>query len=82
MAVFYGQVDGTAQTVASRRGSNNIKASVQSWNGSIITTLRYKEDELWITVDYDEGSSFYGKTIYDGSVQDFVEMCKEWKNRR
>lgn len=80
MATFYGQVEGRARTVASREGSDasRIKASVQSWDGSIITELYYQKqhpNNLYIKVSYDNGSSFYGHRVWEGSVSDFVAMC-------
>lgn len=43
MSAFYGQIKGMADSLASRRGSmeSGIKASVQSWDGSMITSMRY-----------------------------------------
>ena len=78
MSRFYGQVEGMARTRASRQGSDNshIRASVQSWNGSIITELYYDEaDVLCIEVSSSEESSFRGRAVYNGPVERFVEMC-------
>ncbi len=75
MSKFYGQIQGQATTIASRRGSANshIKASVQSYDGSIITELYYgDDDELRIRVEHAEGSSFSGHPIYDGTVDGMV----------
>lgn len=76
MSALYGQVHGSAETTASRRGSvaSHIRSSVQSWNGSIITEMYYHDDDLRIRVEYSDDSCFYGKTIYDGSVSDFVTI--------
>lgn len=73
MAKFYGQVGGN-RSVATRTGTRNIKASVQSWDGSAILDLRYNSDEeLMIRLSVAEGeSSSYGKTIFDGSFKEFV----------
>lgn len=82
MSAFYGQVEGQAKTIASRRGSANshIKASVQSWNGSIITELYYVGDELCIEVQHADGSAFRGYTIFDGTMDDFVAALRGSEN--
>lgn len=83
MSMFYGQVHGQAESTASRRGSakSGISASVQSWNGSIILWLREFKDELWLDVSYDEGSSFRGHTLWDGPLEEFVNiLSKAWKD--
>ncbi len=73
MAKFYGSVGGH-RGVATRTGTNNIRASVQSWDGSAILELRYNSDkELRVRLSVAEGeSSSYGKTVFDGSFKDFV----------
>ena len=79
MATFYGQVKGNAKTTASRQGSmaSGIKASVQSWNGSIITKMYYNaDDELCIEVRHNSGSGFDGYTVFNGSVDAFISKLK------
>lgn len=75
MAVFYGQVQGSADTSASRRGSNasGISASVQSWHGSVITSLHYDDDKLMVDVYTDDGSSFLGRLLFSGTFDEFKE---------
>ena len=78
MAKYYGQVHGQAPTIASRRGSatSGIKASVQSWDGSIIMHLRdTKWGENQLCIEYAGDSSFTGKDIFDGPMEEFVHMC-------
>lgn len=84
MATFYGQVAGNRGS-ASRTGSRDsgIKASVQSYHGSIITRLWYnREDELMCEVEYSDGSAFSWGThpLFYGSFKEFVEVFKgeEW----
>ena len=48
MTKFYGQVEGMGNTVDSRRGSQNIKSSVQSCEGSIITELYTRYDQTLV----------------------------------
>lgn len=73
MAKFYGQVGGN-RGVATRTGSSNIKASVQSWDGSASLELRYgSNNELMVRLSVAEGeSSSYGKTVFDGSFKEFI----------
>ena len=74
MAKFYGQVFGQAKTEASRRGSRNIKVSAQSWNGSVITTLYYNDnDDLMVNLSISDGSSCYGYTYFDGTLDELKE---------
>jgi hypothetical protein len=50
MAKFYGQVQGN-RGAATRMGHQSIKASVQSYDGSVITELSYnKEGQLLVDV--------------------------------
>ena len=69
MARFYGQVEGQASTVATCRGSDYIKVSAQSWNGSLITDMKYKGEQLIIRLQIDDGSSPYGETYFIGTLQ-------------
>ena len=74
MSKFYGQVEGQASTVASRRGSANsgLKVSAQSWEGSVIVRLwENKEGETMVEIEKGEGStSWGGDTIYRGKLED------------
>lgn len=70
MSKLYGQVDGSAKTIASRRGNNEIKTSVQSWEGSVITRMFYDGDELKVEISISDGSSCYGNTCFTGSLDD------------
>ena len=80
MAKFYGQVYGQAKTEASRRGSRNIKVSAQSWDGSVITTLYYNEnDDLMVNLSISEGSSSYGYTYFDGTLDELKERLQGGK---
>ena len=98
MGTFFGQVEGSATTRASRQGSyeSHIRSSVQHAGGSIIfemfnpakdENLNHNEDELWLQVYYHSkddgiggkypGSSFTGRTVFRGSLERFLEMCRE-----
>ena len=77
MAKFYGQVFGQAKTEASRRGSRDIKVSAQSWNGSVITTLYYNDnDDLMVNLSISDGSSCYGYTHFDGTLEELKARLK------
>lgn len=71
MSVFYGTVQGN-HGEATRQGSNvsGIRGSVQSWNGSIITSMWYDSNsgELCCCVKTNDGSSSCtGETIFRGT---------------
>lgn len=78
MSKFYGTVIGSAPTPATRRGGTNIHVSAQSWHGSLITYMSYDENEnLYVELDYYEGSSAYGRTIFRGTMQELLEKLKD-----
>lgn len=75
MAKFYGQVSGSANTTATRRGSakSGIKASVQSWDGSVITELNENKDgETIVSVSFSNESSSYGREVFRGTISELV----------
>ena len=75
MAKFYGQVSGSANTAATRRGSakSGIKASVQSWDGSVITELNENKDgETIVSVSFSNESSSYGREVFRGTISELV----------
>lgn len=78
MSAFYGQVFGQAQTVASRRGSakSGIKVTAQSWNGSLITEMRYVGDDLIVDLFIGDGSTTYGKHVFSGSLEELEKKLK------
>ena len=80
MATFYGQVEGFSETLASRRGTDYIISSAQSYNGSVITRLNYAEDgRLMVKIYLDDDSSFYGNTAFYGTFDDLKECFEDWK---
>lgn len=77
MTKFYGQVKGMSKTAAARCGSmeSHIKASVQSYDGSITMELSYGDDgALRLTVEHAAGSKMGGDKVYDGSVDEFLRL--------
>lgn len=78
MSKFYGTVIGSADTAATRRGSDSIKVAAQSWDGSIITKLRYnKNGDLMVQIEHAEGSETIGRTIFDGTINEYINKLKE-----
>ena len=71
MAKFYGQVSGE-RSAATRIGHHKIKASCQSYDGSVITELTYKEDKLTVDVSVADCSSAYGKRIFYGTLEEYI----------
>lgn len=78
MSKFYGQVEGQASTVASRRGSANsgIKVSAQSWESSVIVRLwENNESETMVEISKAEGStSWGGETLFWGKLKDLKKL--------
>lgn len=65
---------------ATRCGHKGIFAAAQSYDGSIITELRYNKDgELMVTLEHSDHSSTGGLVIYSGKVSDFLEVIKAGK---
>ena len=85
MSKFYGQLQGKAKYRATRCGTgvSRIRASVQSFDGSIITELFYEGKDLCIRVEHSDDSGFYGFCIFEGTVERFLKMCdREHKAER
>lgn len=81
MSRFYGTVKGYTKTNATRRGFNEIKVSAQSWNGSLITKLYYKDNTLMCELEYSTDSATNGSNIYKGSFESLVKILRETKNK-
>lgn len=75
MSKLYGTIVGQAKTKATRRGSSEIRASVQSWDGSIIMEMYYDDDVLSLRIEKADGSKIKGECIYDNTVEKFIDMC-------
>lgn len=84
MATFYGQVEGFSRTTAGRRGSDFIKSSVQSWNGSVITRLWYNDKGvLNVSIALNKNSGFSGDELpyFTGSFEELIRCFEEWKEQ-
>ena len=75
MSKFYGSIQGN-RGAATRVGHSIIKSSVQSYDGSIINYLSYDEDKLMVEVCVSEGSSNYGRRIFYGTFDEFVNKLE------
>ena len=78
MSTFYATIQGN-RGPATRRGSaaSGIKAAVQSWKGSVITSLSYnQDDELMVNISVSKGSSSYGDTIFYGTFEEFKQKLQ------
>lgn len=76
MAQFYGQVLGRADTAASRTGSkrSGIRASAQTWDGSVIVTAREGKDGAPVfSIEVSDLSDLYGVKLFSGSLDELRE---------
>ena len=80
MSRFYGQVIGAAETVGTRRGHQDIKVSAQSWDGSVITRLYYKDDELMCDIQIGDSSTAYGYTYFNGTLEELKKRLRGCEN--
>lgn len=84
MSKFYGTVDGNlTKTNGTNRGSQYIKTSAQSYDGSVITTLNYNnENELIINIELNDDSNTYGKTelpSFNGTLEQLMECFNNYR---
>lgn len=79
MSAFYGQVIGQAGTAATRRGSaaSGITATVQSWNGSLISEMSYDGDDVMVRLQISDGSSAFGRTVFYGTLQELEKKLEK-----
>jgi len=71
MSKFYGQVFGSASTSASRRGSDSIRVSAQSYDGSVITYLSYLNGKLMVSIETSNTTDYRGRTLFYGTFEEF-----------
>lgn len=76
MSKFYGQVFGAAKTNATRRGHSDIITSAQSFDGSVITKLYYKDGKLMVNIEVAPESSCVGLTAFDGTFKEYVKRLQ------
>lgn len=78
MSTFYGTVKG-CRGVATRCGSreSGIKASAQSWDGSVVVRLDYNDaNELMVYVGTDSGSSSSCWPKWHGTFDEFENLLE------
>jgi hypothetical protein len=82
MAKLYGSIQG-CRGAATRCGTSLMKASVQSYDGSVITYMSYdknqnnpKEEKLMVEVCVSDCSSAYGNRIFYGTFEEFVNKLE------
>ena len=75
MAKFYGTIQGN-RGMGTRLGTQEIRTSAQSWDGSIITKLYYDEKDLNVIIATDESSSPYGEIKFNGKFKNFQHLLE------
>lgn len=80
MSTFYSTIKGN-RGAATRCGSRNsgIKAAVQSWDGSLISSLHYDhEGKLIVELSTSDGSSSYGSNrIFSGTLEELTNKLNK-----
>jgi hypothetical protein len=77
MAKFYGMVQGD-RGAETRCGQRRIKSACQSYRGSVITELTYKDNDLMVEVRIGENeSTSYGSLLWYGTFEEFVVQMKK-----
>lgn len=79
MSKLYGSIQGN-RGAATRCGHSHIKASVQSYDGSVITELSYNhEDKLMVEVSVakDESTSYRGTRLFYGTLDEFIAKLSD-----
>lgn len=59
------------KTTGTKRGHRWVRSSIQSWNGSLITTMNYNinnETDPQITIEKSNTSSMGGDIIFHGTL--------------
>lgn len=70
MSHFYATIEGN-RGEATRCGtqSSGITTTCQSYEGSIIVTMRVENGKNWFEIQVDEGSATHGRVILEGKVE-------------
>ena len=79
MSALYGSLQGCRNEVTRTASKNSgIRASVQSWNGSLVSYMDLDENgQPVVTLKTSEGSSGYGsETIFRGSLEELKAKLK------
>ena len=76
MSKFYGTVIGSGKTPATRRGFTSIATAAQSFDGSVITELKYKDGDLIVTIEIADGSATSGYRYFTGTMDEFKNVLR------
>lgn len=85
MSKFYGTLDDpySSRGIATKCGHKSIKACAQSYDGSVITELKYDEnDNLVVNISTNEGSSTYGDRVFRGSLKELQDCLTKYRDCR
>jgi hypothetical protein len=80
MSTFYGSLQGN-RGEATRAGSRDsgIRASVQSWHGSVISKLYEEDGQTFARIGVaDRSCAFADRTLFDGTIDDLLK-CQALK---
>ena len=81
MSKFYGQVFGDRTTISTHvhtQGTNEIKVSAQSYDGSIIAKLYYNDNkDLCVKLETNHYSASCGETLFNDTFKDFNRLFEE-----
>ncbi len=78
MSKLYGSLKGNGIEVT-RGGTKNsgMRASVQSWNGSLCTFMDLDDDDKPVVeIQIADGSAVFGKTFFRGTLEELKEKLK------
>lgn len=78
MSKFYGTVHGDAsQTDGTRRGFRSIQVAAQSWHGSVITRMHYRDNNLMVGLELADDSSTFGQSLFYGTFQELKDKLMD-----
>ena len=76
MSKFYGTIQGE-RSAATRTGHRSIKASAQSWDGSITTELTYDSNKLMVRILAEKDcSTTGGQIVFYGTYEEYINKLK------
>lgn len=87
MSAFYGMVQGNRGAVT-RGGSvsSGFKATCQSYDGSVITEMRYDHNnELAVRISLAEGSTssgYYSDVVFDGTFKELKKLFIAYNKKK
>lgn len=81
MAKFYGTVTGlhnnsSYNTQATRLGYSGIRASAQTWEGSLIVSAYSDKDDIKFTIEVSNESNNRGEVIFDGTLDELKSLLE------